>query len=253
MRLKCLGCEVLARAIYLCSAQSPHIVDVTLLERGLHDQPGELRAQLQAQIDAASGQGYAAVLLAYGLCGQATAGLIARNVPLVIPRAHDCITLFLGSRQRYQDQFAGFPGTYWYTQDYIERKSKSGSSLALGSGNDTDLQAVYAEYVEKYGQENADYLMEVMGAWQNHYRRAVFIDLGVGDGSAVEAQAQAEAARRGWVYERLPGDLVLIRRLIWGEWDSNGGSDFLILQPGQQVTMTYAENIIDCIEAPNHS
>jgi hypothetical protein len=249
MRLKCIGCEVLARAIYHCAAGSPHIVDVTLLEIGLHDHPAELRAHLQALIAGADGAGYEAVLLAYGLCGQATAGLAAGAIPLIIPRAHDCITLFLGSRARYQDEFENQPGTYWYTRDYFERRKNTGSSLAMGSGSDTDLQAVYGEYVAKYGQENADYLMEVMGAWQRHYRRAAFIDLDAWDSFAVAEQAQAEAARRGWAYERLAGDLVLVRRLLWGQWLDDPAADFLILRPGEKIEMTYDERVIDCIQA----
>ena len=240
MRLKCIGCEVLARPLYWCAARSPHIIDIELLKRGLHDRPANLRDYLQAAIDSASGQGYQAVLMAYGLCGQATAGLIARQIPLVIPRAHDCITLFLGSRGRYQDQFTQYPGTYWYVQDYIEREGEPGSALALGAGSDTDLQAVYQEYVEKYGQDNADYLMEVMGAWQQHYQRAVFIDMKIGDGSAVEARAQEEAKRRGWTFERLVGELSLLRRLLDAEWDQ----DFLVLESGGQILMTHDDRIV---------
>jgi hypothetical protein len=92
--------------------------------------------------------------------------------------------------------------------------------------------------------------MEVMGAWQSHYKRAVYIDMGLGDGTAVEARAQAEAARRGWVFERMAGDMVLIRRLISGDWQTDPGNDFLVLPPGQQVVMTYDENVIGCIAPP---
>jgi hypothetical protein len=246
MRLKCLACEVLARPVYLCAAQSPHIVDVQLLRRGLHNNPPDLRAQLQIHIDAAMDEGYDAVVLAYGLCGQATAGLVARDTQVVVPRAHDCITLFLGSRERYQQQFEDNKGTYWYTLDYMERRDDTPhSTLALGSGMDTDLEAIYDEYVEKYGQENADYLMEVMGAWQEHYQRAAFIDMGAGDGTAIEQQAQADAARRGWIFERVSGDLVLIRRLLDGDWED----DFLTLQPGEQLTITYDADVIGCVLA----
>jgi len=248
MQIKCIGCDVLARAIYWSAAQSPHVVDVQLLERGLHNTPVVLRGRLQGQIDTAASQGYDAIVLAYGLCGQATAGLVARGVPLVIPRAHDCITLFLGSRARYNEQFLSQPGTYWYTLDYLERRQDSSASLALGLGSDTDLQAVYEEYVQKYGKDNADYLMEVMGAWQSHYQRAAYIDLGIGDGSLVETLAQAEASRRGWAFERMAGDLVLIRRLIQGDWGDGETGDFLILQPGQALSMTYDDNIIGCGE-----
>ncbi len=245
MRLKCIGCEVLARPLYLCAARSPHIIDVELLKRGLHNDPPDLRAKLQARIDAAAGQGYEAVVMAYGLCGQATAGLTARDIPIIVPRAHDCITLFLGSRERYQDEFKKNSGTYWYALDYVEREDEAGSALALGAGSDTDLKAVYQEYVEKYGEDNADYLMEVMGAWQQHYNRAAYIDLGVGDGSAVEARARADAARRGWVFERVAGDMVLVRRLLEGDW----GQDFLVVPPGQRLVMTYDKDVIGCAVA----
>ncbi len=244
MKLKCLGCDALARVVYLCAARSPHIVDVELFRLGLHIEPPDLRARLQDRIDAVNGQGYDAIVLAYGLCGQATAGLIARDIPVVIPRAHDCITLFLGSRDRYKDQFEKYPGTYWYVQDYIERNDTSGTTLSLGSAADTDIHDVYEEYVEKYGKDNADYLMEVMGAWQNHYQRAVFIDMGTGDSTAVEQQAQDEATRRGWTFERMAGDLVLIRRLLAGDWET----DFLILEPGQQIKMTYDDEVVGCLK-----
>ena len=242
MKLKCLGCEALSRIVYLCAAQSPHMVDIELFRLGLHRQPADLRARLQARIDAATGQHYDAIVLAYGLCGQTTAGLAARDVPLVIPRAHDCITLFLGARERYQDQFVNHPGTYWYALDYVERNDSSGNTLSLGSEADTDLSTVYDEYVAKYGKDNADYLMEVMGAWQKHYNRAAFIELGIGDSSKVAATTAEEAARRGWTFEKVAGDIVLLRRLLDGDW----ATDFMVVPPGQTIAMTYDNEILCC-------
>ena len=242
MYLMCLACDVLARPVYLCAARSPHIVDIELFRRGLHNEPADLRAKLQARIDALSGPPYDAIVMGYGLCGQASAGLTARGIPLVIPRAHDCITLFLGGRERYQYQFENFPGTYWYAHDYVERDDGQGGTLSLGSNVDAKVNEAYEEYVQKYGKENADYLMEVMGGWQKHYKRAAYIEMGVGDGSKVEAKAREDAARRGWTFDRVAGDLVLIRRLIEGEWEN----DFLVLKSGEQVKMTYDEQVIGC-------
>lgn len=238
MRLKCLSCNALTRMVYYCAALSPHVVDVELFELGLHNQPGNLRNRLQERIDQVSVQHYDAIALAYGLCGQATLGLTARTIPLVIPRAHDCITLFLGSRQRYQIQFEEQPGTYWYAVDYMERRENAGTALGFNTGSDVESQ--YDEYVRKYGKDNADYLMEVMGAWQSHYQRAAFVDVGIGDGAAVEAEAQAQAARRGWIFEHINGDAGLIRRLLNGEWNE----DFLVLQPGQQIARSYDDDVI---------
>lgn len=243
MKLKCLCCESLARMVYAAAALSPHVVDVELFEIGLHNTPISLRDQLQLRINALDSHGYDAIVLAYGLCGQATAGLKAQQTQLVIPRAHDCITLFLGSRQRYMQEFEKNPGTYWYALDYIQRRDSSNTSLSLGAGIDTkDLDATYEEYVEKYGEDNADYLMEVMGAWKSHYNRAVFIDVGVGDGEPVAEIAAAEADRRGWNFERMAGNVSLIQRLIYGQWDQ----DFLVIEPGQQIVMSYDEGVIGC-------
>jgi len=246
MHLKCLACEALARPVYLSAARSQHMVDVELFRLGWHNEPVDLRTRLQAAIDAAAADPdvtYGAIVMAYGLCGRSTDGLTAVGVPLIIPRAHDCITLFLGGRRRYQQQFTDHPGTYWYVRDYVERKGP-GTSLSIGAGVDgvDDISSVYDEYVEKYGKDNADYLMEVMGAWQDHYNRAAYIDMGVADSSDVESSTKDEAARRGWTFDRLVGDLVLIRGLLEGDWDDN----YLVLQPGETLTMSYDERVVAC-------
>ena len=49
MHLMCLSCEVLARPLYLSAARSPHIVDIELFRKGLHNEPADLRARLQAR------------------------------------------------------------------------------------------------------------------------------------------------------------------------------------------------------------
>jgi len=233
-----IACEVLAREAYLCAAYSPHIVDIELLEKGLHDTPETLRCELQARIDNADGR-YGAVLLGYGLCSNSTAGLVAREAALVLPRAHDCITLYLGSRARYEGEFFAHPGTYYYTADYVER-SDGESSVALGAVSDEQRRKTYDEYVQKFGQDNADYLMEVMGAWTSNYSRAALIDMGVGPSDGAECRARGEAQRRGWTFEKLLGDLILIRKLVDGEWDE----DFLVVKPGERITAAYESRIV---------
>jgi hypothetical protein len=238
MRYLLIACEVLAREAYLCAAHSPHIVDIRLLEKGLHDTPEELRRELQVLIDGADGS-YDALLLGYGLCSNSTAGLMARGVPLVLPRAHDCITLYLGSRARYEKEFYSQPGTYYYTASYVERSDES-SSVALGAVADEQRRKTYEEYVEKYGRNNADYLMEVMGEWASNYSRAAFIEMGVGPSTEAECRARQEAQRRGWTFEKLEGELILIRKLVEGDWDD----EFLVVRPGERITAVYESRIV---------
>ncbi len=249
MRLRLITCDILARPAYLCAARSPHVVDVTMLPRGLHAEPPDLRSRLQAAIDA-SPSGYDAIVLGYGLCGGATAGLQARAIPIVLPRAHDCITLFLGSRDRYRTETQDRDPTYWYVNDQLEREygATTGSvGAGIGAGGDTDdgLDELRETYVEKYGEDNADYLMEVMGAWRSHYRRAGFIALGVTDESAAEATARAQAERRGWQFERVEGSLLLLRQLIDGDWSD----DVLVLRPGERLAMSYDDDVVRAVPA----
>lgn len=243
MRLKVIGCDVLARPIYLYAAQSPHTVDLELFRYGLHQHPGQLRARLQAAIQASDNQGYDALLLAYGLCGKSTHGLKAGATQLVMPRSHDCITIFLGSRARYNQEFAQCPGTYWYVQDYLERSDGSGASLSIGANTGAEAENTYQIYVDKYGKDNADYLMEMMGAWQSHYSRAALIDLGVGSADHAANVARDDAKRRGWTFEHMQGDMGLVRRLVYGEWDQ----DFLVVPPGNTVAMTASEDILTAV------
>jgi len=243
MRLHAIACDVMARPVYLCAARSPHVVDVTLFERGLHDEPTDLRTTLQAAIDA-TGPEADAIVLGYGLCGGATAGIEARGVPVVLPRAHDCITLFLGARERYGAQIRDHDPTYWYVADQLERRKRGGRLSGAGAGvsgdSDEDLEATRAEYVARYGEDNADYLMEVLGGWRTYYRRGAFISMGVSGEVDGEVFARDQAERRGWAFERVEGSLVLIRRLLEGDW----GDDMLVLQPGEKLAMSYDDRIV---------
>ena len=50
-----------------------------------------------------------------------------------------------------------------------------------------------------------------------------------------------DAAERGWKFEKLQGDLSLVRRLVDGPWDE---ADFLFVRPGYRVTTSFDEKII---------
>jgi hypothetical protein len=240
MRLRCISCESLARPVYYFASSSPHIIDIEMLEIGLHNTPEKLRSALQEKIDSVDPEKYQSVVLGYGLCGRATHQLRAARLPLIIPKAHDCITIFLGSRDRYNREFSETPGTYWYEQDYVERGNLSDAGLALGTLLDGTQESIYQEYVQKYGKDNAEYLMEVMGAWQQHYQRAAWIETGMSKNEDARQKAVVQASQRNWCFERLPGDLELVRKLLHGEWDD----DFLKVEPGKTIELSNDDNII---------
>jgi len=235
MRLKMISCEVFAREANYCASLSPHIVDIEFTEKDAHDHSPTLRQLIQKKIDAVdqSETPYDAVLLGYGLCGNAILGLEARSIPLVLPRAHDCCTVCLGSRKRFEQEFRDNPSTPFSSSGYLER---GGSYLREPTLEDlAGTGDTYQEYVEKYGEENARYIMEAMTVSHGD-NRLVYIDVPEFShlGYAEECRKRAEADGRDFVL--LPGDIRLIRMLTAGQWDDE---EFQVVEPGQTIVATY--------------
>lgn len=239
LRIRAITCDILLRPVYLAAAQSANIVDVVDLSAALHVAPKTLHERIQEQIDAVPA-GYDAVVLAYGLCGGGTAGIHARDVPVVLSRAHDCITIFLGGRERFAREFEAIPGTYWYVADQIDRGNALKGWLLGDAARAEDAAATHAAYVEKYGEANAQYLMETMGAWAERYERGAFLDVGV-PAPAAESRAREEVAERGWRFEKVLADLRLVRGLIDADWDDDR---YQVILPGETLRMTYDETIM---------
>ncbi len=239
LHLLAISCDILLRPVHFFAASSPHAVDVVQLSAALHAEPATLRERIQIEVDKA-GPEIDAVVLAYGLCGGATAGLIARSAPIVLARAHDCVTIFLGDRARYRKEHEATPGTYWYVQDQMDRGNDLKGWLLGDAARAEDVQSTRAEYTERFGEDNAAYLMEVLGEWSARYERGAFIDTGLAPSEAAEQRAREESERRGWRFERTLADLRLVRKLLFGEWDD----DFQILRPGERLEMSYDDAIV---------
>ena len=244
-RLIALTCEALARSVYAAAATSSHSVTVRLFRQGLHNTPKLLRRTLQNEIDAIQPGACDAILLAYGLCGLSTAKLVAHHTPIVMARAHDCITLYLGSRARYQAEFDSHPGTYWYSTDYMERQ-EAGAAVGLVAAGIGEAEAADDAWVSKWGVEAADSLREEMQRWTKHYTRAAFIDTGLGETDRFAAQAQEKAKAEGWVYERIAGNRRLMTQLLHGDWPE---ADFLLVPPGFQIHQSADEGVVACMPA----
>ena len=239
VRLKLIACEVMFRELCACVADSTNIVDLEFLPKGLHDiETPDMVARLQACIDAVTQEQYDAALLAYALCNNGTVGLRARSVPLVIPRAHDCITLLMGSRQRYQEYFDQHPGTFFRSPGWMERDSANVEGTIYEK---LGLSKTYQQMVEQYGEDNAKYIMETMAGWTENYTHLLYIDTGVGRQTDYQVEARREAEDNGWTFETMQGDRGLLQRLVDGQWDD---ADFLVVPPGQQVAATHNGRIL---------
>ena len=239
MFFKLIACNVFFREVCAEAAQSPHVFDLEFTEKGDHNKPEYLRALLQEKIDEAASSGkYDAILMAFGLCGNALAGITGRNARLVIPRAHDCCTIFLGSRERFAQYFMNNPSRPFSTAGYRERgNSTSRTSDAVDT---LGLNKTYEEYVKLYGEENAQYLMETLAPAKDKGKETeiFFIDMPDTSFLGYAEKCRMEAEAEGKTFTCVNGDRRLIRGLLHPE-DGWNRDEYLILEPGEKIIAVY--------------
>ena len=165
---------------------------------------------------------YDAILLGYGLCSNGIVGLSAK-IPIVVPRGHDCITLLLGSKEKYRQYFDSHRGIYWYSTGWIEAGKPPSKER---------YDRLLAEYKQKYGDDNAQYLMEVEQSWMSQYEWVTYVDWGLANTEKYRDYAKQCAEFLNWNFDELKGSPALMQRLLDGDWDD---SDFLIVEPGRKI------------------
>jgi hypothetical protein len=258
MHLKLLACEIAFREIAFAAARSPHLIDMEFLPVGHHDDPKSGRQDLQKRIDSLPENKFDAVLVGYGVCNQMLNGLRASKTRLVVPRAHDCITFFLGSKERYQKVFQECPGTYYFTPGWLEfpeRKARAQGKIDALSGAGGEVAVQYSPFglaqtfeqlSAKYGEENARYLMEVTESWAQNYQRGMLIRSEFDGQLRMRERVEKFCRPKGWAIEEIPGDLGLLQRWVDGNWAE---SDFLVVRPGEAVYPAYNDHIVEARKA----
>lgn len=207
---------------------------MVLMEQALHTEPDKLRTQLQKALDKTTdsqGRCYDASLLGYGLCSNGIVGLKA-EIPIIAARGHDCITLLLGSKEKYQQYFETHRGVYWFSPGWIETETQPGKQ---------HYEHSLKEYIQKYGEDNAKYLMEVEKSWMKEYNWATYIDWPLGNCDGCKKYTKRCAKFLGWNYDELKADPGLMQRLVDGQWNQ---AEFLIVQPGQKIAEELTEDNI---------
>jgi hypothetical protein len=243
LRLKIIACDVLNREISYLASQSGCITDVTFLHQGLHETPDKLRAALQQEIERANrgfpynhantAPHFDYILLGYGLCSGGVTGVSSSGIPLVVPRAHDCATLLLGSKEKYAACFQNHPGTYWFSSGWIERSWPPG---------ELKYQVLYRDYLRKYGEDNAAYLMETEQSWMKEYRNAALIRWNcIGNSACYREFTQKSAAFLGWNYLEYEGDPGLLQRMVNGEFSDR---ELLLAPAGMKIAPSFDGDII---------
>ncbi len=241
VRLQLIACQVFQRELKALAATAKTDLTISELEMGLHEgTPAQLRDGVQVAIDAVPPGRYDAVGLVYGLCNLGIVGLVARTTPVVVPRAHDCLGVLLGSNQQYLKYLDANPGTYFQSPGWLDHlpadRVLRQQNVPMGPG----IKLNREELVARYGEDNADFLLEQFSL-QRTYSRLGYISTPVPEADKLEQQASNIARGQGWEFDRLAGDLGWLQRLVDGDWNQR---EFLTLQPGERLAASYDDQLI---------
>jgi hypothetical protein len=243
-RFMVIACEATAPQAEMAARECENEIDIMILDAGLHMVGQEKMPQeLQKAIDQVDASRYDAILLAYGLCNNGICGLSA-VAPIVVPRAHDCITLFMGSKEKYRQYFDTHPGAIFVSAGTLNPKANEG----LFTGIDM-REKMRREFLEKYEEEDVEYLMETWGDPLKNYHRVTFINDGVGDIVKNRDIARRIASDFEWDFEEFQGGADMFHRLLSGDWDEDS---FQVIPQGFTIKPSYTEAIIrsESVAAP---
>ena len=216
-----LCCEVFRPELEWLAPEFPDAPAIRYLEQGLHDHPDELRRQARAAIREQETQGAARIILGYGLCGRSLTGVTSRRATLVMPRVHDCIPVLLGCAQNELNGVSRDGSTYWMSPGWLRY-----SQLEFIRTR----RERYDDYLQRFGSENADFLMAQERQWLASYTNACLIrQEGFPRQAEVERDARLVAEDSGLPYRSTAGRTDFLRALLAGGRDER----FLTLLPGQ--------------------
>jgi len=239
-RIAVIACDVLHDEVEHFARPLPHVTAIEYLPQLLHNEPARLRRELQEAMDRCEARADVDVIaLAYGLCSRGVEDLRHERCPLVIARAHDCVTLWLGSKERYARYAETHPGTYWYTPGWIKTGTQPGPDRE---------KHMREKYSAQFDAEDVEFLLEQERAWAANYNRATYVALGEGAG---ETAAQLDYTRQcaaclGWTFDHVPGDGALMRDLFDGpeKWDD---ARFLVVPPRHGIRLTADDSVIKAV------
>lgn len=236
MKLKVISCMVLSKEIYYLACNSKHEISVCTVPQKLHTVPEKLSTVIQNKIDEAEQEdNYNAICLAYGLCSNAAVGLHSSKIPLVITKAHDCITLLLGNRKKYNKLFDHYNGgAYWYSKGWI-------ANDLFEMPSPRHFEKIREIYKDKFDEECIEYLISEEKKWVEKYNSLVFIDWNNLDTENEQKETAEIADALNLEYILESGSDKLLRKLLNGQWDSN---DFLIVEPGKSIAPSNDYNVL---------
>lgn len=213
-------------------------LDFIFMEQHLHNTPDIMRQKLQEQINNIDKK-YKKIILGYGLCSNGVVELSSKAHEIIIPKVDDCISLFLGSKERYLEMFTKDPATYYFCKGWIEYGGDPYRGYLQWTGKEDLIPKEWFRGKETYGTKRYDentarFLVTDM---LKNYKKIVLInndDIEDIHREYLEGMINFlnEVLERKMIFEEVKGSLKFLEKMILCDLD---GKNFLTFKPGQKI------------------
>lgn len=211
-----LACNTIRNELEKAAAETSCPHGFVWVESGLHLVTASLRRRLQEELDQITG--VQRVLLAFGFCGNAVAGLKSRDYELVIPRVDDCITLLLGSKEN-RERCCRQGGVYFLTKGWLE--------------GEINIWKEYHAVLERFGPERTERIYRLMLA---HYKFLALIDTGAYDLPTLLPHVRQISATLKLELLILEGTDRYLKNFLLGPWNND---HFVIIPPLTTIELAH--------------
>ena len=213
-------------------------LDFVFMEQYLHNTPDIMRHKLQEEIDKI-GKDYEKIILGYGLCSNGVAGLLSDKHEIIIPKVDDCISLFLGSKERYLELFTKDPATYYLCKGWIEYGGDPYRGYLVWTGKEDSVPQEWLRGKEIYGakrydEDTARFLVYDM---LKNYKKIILIN----NDDVEEVHRKYingmisflnEVLEREIFLEEVQGSVKFLEKMAKCDWNEK---NFLRFEPGQKI------------------
>ncbi|MBM3700141.1 MAG: DUF1638 domain-containing protein [Actinobacteria bacterium] len=214
-------------------------LDFIFMEQHLHNTPDLMRQKLQEKISSVDGN-YDKIILGYGLCSNGVTEIVSDKHQIIIPKVHDCISLFLGSKEKYLEMFKKDPATYYFCKGWIEYGGDPYRGYLLWTGKEGQVPGQWIRSKEVYGSRRYDERTArlLIAEMMKNYKKIILINNN--DIENIHRQYLDkmisflnEVLQRELILEEIPGSLKFLEKIALLETDEK---NFLSFDPGQKIT-----------------
>jgi hypothetical protein len=235
-------CEVMKNDFIKMSKNNKgNNLDYIFLEQQLHNTPDIMRKRLQGEIDKID-ESYENIILGYGLCSNGVVGLISEKHEIIIPKVDDCISLFLGSRERYLEEFKKDPATYYLCKGWIEYGGDPYRGYLVWTGQEDKIPKEWINNKEMYGKRYDEAVARLLiTELLKNYNRIVLIN----NNDIEEIHRNyakdmvvfiSELLDRQIVFTEMEGSSKFLEEIFNEKWDQN---NFIKVEPGKKILQEY--------------